>query len=59
MEQDHGLYDVRDLDDAVSVQAAGYGGGSLIYANVHLRPPRDVFDHSWPEEYRADGHLGR
>ena len=51
--QDHGLYDVRDLKDTLSVQAAGYGGGSLIYANVHMRPPRAVFDTEWPPEYRG------
>jgi choline dehydrogenase-like flavoprotein len=49
---DHGIFDVRDLTGAVAIQAAGYGGGSLVYANVHLRPPRDVFDHGWAEEYR-------
>ena len=32
VELDHGLYDVRDLGEAMAVQAAGYGGGSLIYA---------------------------
>src|SRR5436853_282114 len=26
--RDHGIYDVRDLDSVVSVQAAGYGGGT-------------------------------
>jgi choline dehydrogenase-like flavoprotein len=52
--RDHGIYDVKDLGDAISVEAAGYGGGSLIYANVHLRPPRDVFDHRWPREFRND-----
>lgn len=51
--RDHGIYDVRDLDDAVSVQAAGYGGGSLIYVNVHLRPPRELFNQAWPDEYRV------
>ncbi len=51
---DQGIYDVRDLDDVVSVQAAGYGGGSLIYANVHLRTPDDVFQQGWPEEYRRE-----
>lgn len=56
--QDHGLYDVRDLKDTLSVQAAGYGGGSLIYANVHMRPPQGVFDADWPLEYRGD-RLGR
>ncbi len=53
---DQGLYDVRDLDDVIAVQAAGYGGGSLIYANVHLRAPREVFEQGWPEVYR-DGKL--
>src|SRR5436190_18819159 len=30
----YGLWDVRDLDGAYAVTAAGYGGGSLIYANA-------------------------
>ena len=49
---DQGLYDFRDLEDVVSVQAAGYGGGSLIYANVHLRPPPEVFERRWPRVYQ-------
>jgi choline dehydrogenase-like flavoprotein len=53
--RDRGLYEIRDLEGAMSVQAAGYGGGSLIYANVHMRPPVDVFD-GWPAAYR-DGQL--
>jgi choline dehydrogenase-like flavoprotein len=48
---DQGLWDVVDLEELVSVQAAGYGGGSLIYANVHLRPPAEVFDERWPATY--------
>ena len=28
--------------------AAGFGGGSLIYANVHLRPPEEAFAGEWP-----------
>ncbi|MGI9511134.1 MAG: GMC family oxidoreductase N-terminal domain-containing protein, partial [Geminicoccaceae bacterium] len=48
---DQGIYDIRDLDDVVSVQAAGYGGGSLVYANVHLRAPDEVFQQGWPSEY--------
>lgn len=48
-----GLWDFRDLGDVVSGQAAGYGGGSLIYANVHLRPPAEVFD-DWPAPYQAN-----
>jgi choline dehydrogenase-like flavoprotein len=51
--QDHGLYDVRDLGASVAVQAAGYGGGSLIYANVHLRPPHHAFD-DWPQPYSGE-----
>ncbi|WP_208004421.1 MULTISPECIES: NAD(P)-binding protein [Labedella] len=37
--RDHGLYDIRWLDRMVSVQAAGWGGGSLVYASVFARPP--------------------
>ncbi len=42
-----GVWDFRDLGDVLVGQAAGYGGGSLIYANVHLRPPPDTFDERW------------
>jgi ferredoxin len=34
---------VKDLQGVLAAQAAGYGGGSLIYANVHLRPPPEIF----------------
>ncbi len=47
-----GLWDILDLEELISVQAAGYGGGSLIYANVQLRPPDEVFDTAWPAAYR-------
>jgi cholesterol oxidase len=46
-----GPYDIRPLNDVLVVQAAGYGGGSLIYANVQMRPPPDVFDDGWPAGY--------
>ncbi|ONI75837.1 hypothetical protein BWI15_08480 [Kribbella sp. ALI-6-A] len=49
-----GLYDVRWLDQMVSVQAAGWGGGSLVYANVFARPPADVFDDHWPSAHTRD-----
>jgi choline dehydrogenase-like flavoprotein len=52
-----GLWDLQDLDELVSVQAAGYGGGSLLYANVHLRPPADVFDEEWPKVFRGRASL--
>ncbi|WBB70063.1 GMC family oxidoreductase [Micromonospora sp. WMMD812] len=52
---EHGLYDVRPLNDILAVQAAGYGGGSLVYANVAARPPQEVFDAApWPEPYSRD-----
>ncbi|XXF77249.1 GMC family oxidoreductase [Myxococcaceae bacterium GXIMD 01537] len=48
---EQGLFDVRFMSGMSAVQAAGYGGGSLIYANVHLRPPQETFNHGWPEGY--------
>jgi cholesterol oxidase len=51
---DHGLYDVKPLNDILAVQAAGYGGGSLVYANVAMRPPQEVFDKAWPEPYSRE-----
>lgn len=39
-----GFVDVQDLEEILSVQAAGYGGGSLIYANVHLRARPELFE---------------
>ena len=46
-----GPYDVRPLNDVCVVQGAGYGGGSLVYANVQIRPPSDAFDGGWPAAY--------
>ena len=46
--RDRGLFDVRWLDRMLSVQGAGWGGGSLVYANVFARPPAEVFDERWP-----------
>lgn len=40
---DYGLWDVKDLDGTLAVQVAGFGGGSLGYANVHLRAPEAAF----------------
>jgi choline dehydrogenase-like flavoprotein len=48
-----GLWDLRDLGGVSVVQAAGWGGGSLVYANVHLRPPDDEFDDHWPPDVKA------
>ncbi|MBV8139838.1 MAG: GMC family oxidoreductase [Deltaproteobacteria bacterium] len=46
-----GLFDVRPFEEMTVVQGAGLGGGSLIYANVHLRAPEDVFTSGWPQGY--------
>jgi cholesterol oxidase len=46
-----GTYDVRPLNDMLVVQGVGYGGGSLLYANVQIRPPADAFDDGWPPGY--------
>jgi cholesterol oxidase len=44
-----GLFDVRLMRDVVVITAAGVGGGSLVYANVQLKAPADVFDDPhWP-----------
>ena len=44
----HGLFDVRMMRDVTVITAVGVGGGSLVYANVQLRAPADVFDQRWP-----------
>ncbi|HEY2951982.1 MAG TPA: GMC family oxidoreductase [Verrucomicrobiae bacterium] len=44
-----GLYDVRFFSGLAAVAASGVGGGSLIYANIHIRPDSVVFkDPRWP-----------
>ncbi len=49
-----GLFDVRPLSDVCVVQAAGYGGGSLVYANVAYRPAADLFAAGWPAGYSRE-----
>jgi cholesterol oxidase len=46
-----GLFDIRPFGEMTIVQGAGWGGGSLIYANVHLRAPADLFQSGWPAGY--------
>jgi cholesterol oxidase len=44
-----GLYDVRFFSGIATVAASGVGGGSLVYANIHVRPDASVFeDGRWP-----------
>lgn len=46
-----GLFDVKHFSQMMVIEGAGLGGGSLIYANVHLRAPREVFQRDWPAGY--------
>jgi hypothetical protein len=41
----------RPFGEMTIVQGAGWGGGSLIYANVHLRAPAGIFQSGWPAGY--------
>lgn len=47
-----GLFDVRAYNNIDVVLPAGLGGGSLIYANVVMEPPEDIFTHRWPATCR-------
>ncbi len=46
-----GLFDIRNGRHINAVLCAGLGGGSLIYANVFLEPPDQVFQRGWPQGY--------
>ena len=52
---DQGLFDLKHLAEMMVIESAGLGGGSLIYANVHLRAPKEVFDAGWPQGYSRAG----
>jgi cholesterol oxidase len=49
--QQTGLFDIRNGRHINAVLGAGLGGGSLIYANVFLEPPEQVFEQGWPQGY--------
>lgn len=50
----HGMFDIRTFDHLDAVVCAGLGGGSLIYANVFLQPPEEVFDDNWPQSCKKN-----
>ena len=50
----HGMFDIRNFDHMDTVVCAGLGGGSLIYANVFLEPPDEVFDERWVSAIKKD-----
>jgi cholesterol oxidase len=47
-ENPDGIFDLRLMRDLSVLTAAGVGGGSLVYANVQLRAPAEVFWRGWP-----------
>lgn len=51
---DAGLYDIRWLDRMIGVQGAGWGGGSLVYANVFARPFEPSLAERWPPHLRRE-----
>lgn len=51
---EQGLFDVKEISEVTIVQSAAYGGGSQIYANVHLRVPPDGFEREWPRAYSRE-----
>ena len=49
-----GLFDIRNFKRIDAVVSAGFGGGSLIYANVFMEPPNWVFDPRWPRQISGE-----
>ncbi|TGN18624.1 GMC oxidoreductase [Leptospira idonii] len=49
-----GLFDIRNYPKLDVVLSAGFGGGSLIYANVFLEPPEHIFDKRWPTSCKKE-----
>ena len=61
-EEHNGWIDLRFFDQMWVAQGAGVGGGSLIYANISIDAPSDVFDDGWPTQINAnvlDPYYGR
>ena len=56
-EESHGIFDVRNYKHMDVVMGAGLGGGSLIYANVFMIPPEEVFDERWPARCKRENLL--
>lgn len=49
-ETKNGWLDLRIFGDMIVAQGAGVGGGSLIYANISVDAPPEIFAHGWPPE---------
>ncbi len=44
-----GVMDIRSYDHMDLIVAAGWGGGSLLYANALIEPVSPYYDTDWPE----------
>src|SRR2546421_10981106 len=53
--KDIGLLDYRAFENIDIIQANGVRGGSLVYFNVHIRTPREIFENPrWPSGVSRD-----
>jgi cholesterol oxidase len=53
--KDLGLLDYRAFQNIDVIQASGVGGGSLVYFNVHIRTPKEIFENPrWPKGVKRD-----
>ncbi len=52
-----GMFDVRLFKKMDALFCAGLGGGSLIYANVFLEPPEELFQQGWPAKFNKKALL--
>lgn len=53
--KDYGLIDYRTFGKIDVLQGSGVGGGSLVYFNVHIRTPKEIFeDPRWPKAIKRD-----
>lgn len=53
--KDYGLLDYRTFKNIDVIQASGVGGGSLVYFNVHIRTPQEIFENPrWPKSVKRD-----
>ena len=54
-DRDYGLLDYRTFKKIDVIQASGVGGGSLVYFNVHIRTPKEIFENPrWPQNIKRD-----
>ena len=55
----HGMFDVWSFRSLAALVASGLGGGSLIYANVHIRKDEKWFVHETPDGAHEDWPVTR